>query len=184
MTSPPIPVVLQVVLLAVAFVAAIYDSRYRRIPNWAVLAGLLLGIGLNAFLFEWDGIWTSFKGIGLALLIYFPLYLLRGMGAGDVKLMAAIGAIVGWVYWLCIFFLTAVIGGLIAIVLLVLRHQLQRGLSNVGYLVVQLLSFRAPYARREELDITSEKAVKLPHGVTIAWGCILFLAAAWIWAPR
>ena len=71
-------------------IAAVYDIRFRRIPNWLVLTGLVLGLGLNTFLFRWPGARASLLGIGLAFLIYFPLYLLRGMGAGDVKLMAAI----------------------------------------------------------------------------------------------
>jgi len=164
--------------------AAFFDLRYRRIPNWLVLAGLLLGLGLNGFLFEWQGLLRSLEGMGLALVIYFPLYLLRGMGAGDVKLMAAVGAIVGWAAWLGIFFLTAIVGGIAAVALLTTRRQLRRGFSNAGYLVLQLLALRLPYARREELDVKSEKAVTLPHGVTIAWGSLLFLGAAWIWAPR
>jgi len=182
MTFPP--VVLQVILLVVVTVAAIYDLRYRRIPNWLVLTGLVLGLGVNYFLFERAGLWESCKGLGLAFLIYFPLYLLRGMGAGDVKLMAAIGSMVGWANWLGIFFLTAIVGGVAAIALLASRSQLKRGFSSAGYLVMELLAFRLPYARREELDVKSEKSVKLPHGVTIAWGSLLFLGAAWIWAPR
>jgi prepilin peptidase CpaA len=182
MTFPPLA--LQGILLLIVCLAAVYDLRYRRIPNWIVLAGLALGLGVNTFLFEWAGLRQSLYGLGLAFLIYFPLYLLHGMGAGDVKLMAAVGAIVGWADWLGIFFLTAIVGGLAAIALLAGRSQLRRGLSNAGYLVVQLLSFRLPYARREELDVKSEKSVKLPHGVTIAWGSVLFVGAAWIWAPR
>ncbi len=182
MTFPPI--VLQVVLLLIAGLAAVYDLRYRRIPNWIVLTGLALGIGLNTFLFEWAGLRQSLLGLGLAFVIYFPLYLLRGMGAGDVKLMAALGSIVGWGDWLGIFFLTAIVGGLAAIALLASRSQLRHGFSNAGFLVMQLISFRLPYARKEELDVRSEKSVKLPHGISIAWGCVLFLGAAWIWAPR
>jgi prepilin peptidase CpaA len=182
MTLPP--VVLQVILLLIVCLAAIYDLRYRRIPNWLVLTGLLLGLGANTFLFEWAGLQRSLIGLGVAFLVYFPLYLLRGMGAGDVKLMAAVGAIVGWADWFGIFFLTAIVGGLAALALLATRSQLQRGFSNVGYLVIQLLSFRLPYARKEELDVKSEKSVKLPHGMTIAWGSLLFVGAAWIWAPR
>jgi hypothetical protein len=74
------PIALQVVLAIIAGLAAIYDLRYRRIPNWIVLTGLVLGIGLNAFLFEWAGVRQSLLGLGLAFVIYFPLYLLRGMG--------------------------------------------------------------------------------------------------------
>ena len=179
-----LPVAAQALLLMLVVTAAFFDLRSRRIPNWLVLAGLLLGFGLNGFLFEWPGVTRSLEGMGLALLIYFPLYLLRGMGAGDVKLMAAVGAIVGWAAWLGIFFLTAIVGGIAAVALLASRRQLRRGFSNAGYLVFQLLSFRPPYARREELDVKSQKAVTLPHGVTIAWGSLLFLGAVWIWAPR
>jgi prepilin peptidase CpaA len=179
-----LPVATQAILVLVVCLAAIYDLRYRRIPNWLVLTGLVLGLAVNTFLFEWAGLARALLGIGLAFLIYFPLYLLRGMGAGDVKLMAAVGAIVGWEDWLGIFFVTSIVGGIAAMALLAGRSQLRRGFANAGYLVVQLLSFRAPYARREELDIKSEKSVKLPHGMTIALGALLFLGAVWIRAPR
>jgi prepilin peptidase CpaA len=182
MTLPP--VALQAILLLIVGIAAIYDLRYRRIPNWLVLTGLVLGLGANTLLFAWAGLQRSLLGLGLAFLVYFPLYLLRGMGAGDVKLMAAVGSIVGWADWIGIFVLTAIVGGVLAVALLAARSQLRRGFSNVGYLVVQLLSFRLPYARKEELDVKSEKSVKLAHGVTIAWGSVLFLVAAWKWAPR
>ncbi len=108
MSRPPL--IFQIVLIAVVAMAAIYDIRFRRIPNWLVLAGLVIGIGLNTFLFEWAGLLFALKGFAFAFVIYFPLYLLRGMGAGDVKLMAAIGSIVGWRNWLGIFIITAVVG--------------------------------------------------------------------------
>jgi prepilin peptidase CpaA len=176
------PIVFQVLLVAVVGIAAIYDVRWRRIPNWLVLAGLLLGIGLNAFLFEWAGLKSSLFGLAIAFLIYFPLYLLRGMGAGDVKLMAAVGAIVGWPNWLGIFVVTSIFGGAAAVVLLLARGKLRATLWNLGFLVQRLGSLQAPYAK-EELDISSPKSVKLPHGVAIACGSLLFLGAAWIWAP-
>lgn len=178
------PIVIQVVLVLVVLVAAIYDARFRRIPNWVVLIGLILGLGLNTFLFEWTGLRSSLLGLGLAFLIYFPLYLLRGMGAGDVKLMASIGALAGPANWFGIFVLTAVLGGVAAIALLLAKHQLTRGLSNVAFLAGQLVSLKAPYATREDLDVTSGKSLKLPHGVVIAIGSVLFLGASWIWAPR
>jgi hypothetical protein len=91
---------------------------------------------------------------------------------------------VGWADWLGIFFLTAIVGGIAAIALLASQRRVAHGLTNVGFLIIQLLSFRPPYARNEELDLASPKSLKLPHGVVIAWGSVLFLAAAWIWAPK
>jgi prepilin peptidase CpaA len=177
------PVVFQVVLLLMVAIAAVYDIRFRRIPNWLVLTGLMLGLGLNTFWFQWRGARTALLGIGLAFLIYFPLYVLRGMGAGDVKLMAAIGAIVGPVYWFGIFIVSSLLGGAVAIILLLSRGRLLNSLWNIGFLFQRLLSLQAPYAR-EELDISSPRSIKLPHGVAIAGGSVIFLAAAWIWAPR
>ena len=178
-----LPVVFQIVLLLMVAVAAVYDIRFRRIPNWLVLTGLVLGLGLNTFWFQWRGARASLMGIGLAFLIYFPLYLLRGMGAGDVKLMAAIGAIVGAANWFGIFIVSSLLGGVVAIVLLLSRGRLMNSLWNIGFLFQRLFSLKAPYAR-EELDISSPKSIKLPHGVAIAGGSVIFLAAAWIWARR
>jgi prepilin peptidase CpaA len=178
------PVALQLALVITVLVAAVYDARFRRIPNWVVLLGLILGFSLNTFLFEWKGLAFAAKGMGIGLLVYFPLYMLRAMGAGDAKLMAAVGSMVGVANWFGIFILTAILGGIAGIALLLVRRQLARGVSNVGFLVSRLLAFQAPYMTNEQLDVRSSKALRMPHGVIIAAGSILFLAAAWQWAPR
>lgn len=178
MSSPPI--VFQIVLVVVVCIAALYDIRFRRIPNWLVLTGVILGLGLNTYLFKWGGLRLSLLGLGLAMLIYFPLYLLRGMGAGDVKLMAAIGSIAGPANWLGIFIITGLLGGIVAVWLLLSRGKLRNSLWNIGFALQRLASFRAPYVR-EELDISSPRSMKLPHGVMIACGTLLFLGSAWIW---
>jgi prepilin peptidase CpaA len=175
--------IFQVVLALMAIVAAVYDIRYRRIPNWLTLSGVLVGIGLNSFLNTSLHNWRSaLMGLGLAFLIYFPLYLLRGMGAGDVKLMAAIGALVGPANWFGIFLFSNVLGGIAAVVLLLSKGGLRRTFSNVGYMLNELAHFRPPYMRKQELDLRSPRAVTMPHGVAIALGSFVFLAAAGIWA--
>src|SRR5438552_10022495 len=129
------PLVFQVLMVLLVSTAAIYDVRFRRIPNWLVLIGLLLGLGFNVFLFEWRGLRLSLLGLGLASLIYFPLYLLRGMGAGDVKLMMALGSMVGWANWFGIFFITSILGGAVAMLLLVSRGKLRTALLNIQFLL-------------------------------------------------
>jgi prepilin peptidase CpaA len=179
-----LPPIVQAVLVLIVVTAAIYDIRYRRIPNWLVLVGLALGFGLNTFLFEVSGFTSSAKGMGLALLIYFPLYLLRAMGAGDAKLMAAVGSIVGWGDWLAIFVLTAVIGGLMGLVVLLFAGRIRKTFWNLGWIINEILHFRAPYHSSEELDVRSAKAMRMPHGVAIALGAIAFLAARVIWGGK
>jgi prepilin peptidase CpaA len=182
LTYPPI--IVQVLLALLVIPAALFDSRERRVPNWLALAGVVLGIGLNSFLYETPGLWFSLKGLGLAFVIYFPLYLLRGMGAGDVKLMAAVGAISGWANWLGIFVLTSLLGGLIAIVLVLAKGRVRRTLANIGTIFMNLRLRQAPYQGNPQLDVRSEQGMRLAHAVVVAFGTLAFLIAATLWAPR
>jgi prepilin peptidase CpaA len=174
-TLPPI---LQLLLAVVALVAGVYDILYRRIPNWLVLSALLLAFLLNGFLYLGDGLLRSALGMALALLIYFPLYVLRGMGAGDVKLMAAIGALVGPANWFFIFVVSALLGGVLAVLLTLARGRFLKTMRNVGFMLWEMVHLRPPHLRSEELDIHSPKAVKLPHGAVIALGCFAYLGTA------
>jgi prepilin peptidase CpaA len=182
MSLPPLAI--RVLLIAMVLMAAFFDFRAHRIPNWLTLPGLLFGIALNGFLFEAAGLWYSLKGMGLAFAVYFILYLLRGMGAGDVKLMAAVGAAVGWMNWLGILFLTAMIGGVAALALAASKGRMRKTFQNMGLMLLSLRQGRAPYRDNPELDVQSEKALRLPHAVVIAGGALAFVLAALIWAPR
>jgi prepilin peptidase CpaA len=175
---------IEVVLAALVLAGALYDLRWRRIPNWLVLAGAILGIGLNSFLFELPGLRSALLGLGLAFLVYFPLYLLRAMGAGDVKLMMAIGSLVGPGNWFRIFILSALAGGVIGIAVVLWRGRLRKTLWNVGFLTDRLLHFQAPYLASEELDVRSQKSVRLPHGLAIAVGTGVWLAVAYFLASK
>jgi prepilin peptidase CpaA len=178
------PIIVQLLLALLVITAAMFDSRQRRVPNWLALSGLVLGIALNTFLYESAGLWMSLKGLGLAFLIYFPLYLLRGMGAGDVKLMAAVGAIAGWENWLGILFLTAILGGASAIVLVVTKKRFRSTFENIGLILLSVRHGHAPYEGNPQLDVGSNQGVRLPHAVVIAFGTFGFLLGAAIWAPR
>jgi len=137
----------------------------------------LIGFSLNIFLYGQLGLKNAGLGFGLALLIYFPLFMLRGMGAGDVKLMAAVGALVGPGNWLRIFVLTALIGGAIAVGTILYRGVLRRVLKNLGHILMSPFRGRAPFQDHPELDLTSGAGLSLPHGAVIALGTFLFLFA-------
>jgi prepilin peptidase CpaA len=170
------PVASQVLLLALVVAAAVYDILFRRIANWLVITALAVGLSLNVFLFEWAGLKTSLLGVALAFAVYFPMYLLRGMGAGDVKLMTAVGAIVGPGTWFAILIFTGVIGGLTAVALLLVRGRLRHTFWNVGFLLSRILQFKPPYANTE-LDVRSAQGIRLPHGALIALGTLAFITA-------
>jgi len=175
-TLPPPGV--EAVVIALVLCAAVYDVRYRRIPNWLSVVGVLAGLALNGFLDQGrPGLFvSSMLGLAIAFGLYFVLYALRAMGAGDVKLMAAVGAVVGWPNWFGIFIVTAVIGGVMALILVVARGRLRKTFWNVAFILSELRGGRPAYMRREELDVKNPKSLGLPHGAVIAVGTLFFLA--------
>jgi len=98
------------------------------------------------------------------------------MGAGDVKLMAAVGALVGWERWFGIFFVTALIGGLMALILVLARGRLKKTLFNVSFILSEMKSGRPAYLANEELDVNNKKSLGLPHGAVIAVSTVFYLA--------
>jgi prepilin peptidase CpaA len=166
-----------IVLLALVLCAAIYDARYRRIPNWLTGSGVLVGIALNTFLYPGlSGLWFSLRGLGLGFGLYLLMHLLRAMGAGDVKMMAAVGSIVGAGNWFLIFLITAMLGGILALIVSIVKGRLRKTLFNVGFIVSEMQHLRPAYLKNEELDVRSDKGVRMPHGVVIAMGTLIFLA--------
>ena len=171
---------MELVLLLVVITAALFDLRYRRIPNWLTVGGVGLGLALNGFLnHARAGMFkSSLIGFGVAFGIYFVLYAVRAMGGGDVKLMAAVGAIVGWPNWFLLFLVTSILGGIMGIILVVLRKRFKTTMFNVGFILSEMKSGRPAYAGKEELDVRSPKSMRLPHGAVIAIGTLFFLAIA------
>jgi prepilin peptidase CpaA len=181
MTFDAIPRGIEVLLLILVLTAAIYDVRYRRIPNWLTSAGVLLGIATNTFLAfdgveRWSGLILSVEGLLAGFFAYLLLYLIRAMGAGDVKLMAAVGAMVGPRDWFGIFLITAILGGIMALILVLARKRLKKTFFNLSFIVDEMRHGRPAYMRNEELDVKSGKSLGLPHGAVIAVGTLFFLA--------
>ena len=171
----PLPPLSEIALAALVIVAAVYDIRFRRIPNWLVITGFCLGLALNVFPVRLEGLTLTLLGAGLAFAIYLPFFALRAMGAGDVKLMIAIGAFVGARNWLILFLITAILGGILAVCLLLIRGGLIRALKNVLFILGELVRLRLPYQGDPALDVKHPRAVTLPHGVSIALGTLVFL---------
>ena len=177
---------IEFVLLLAVLVATVTDLRSRRIPNWLTVSALVLGFVLNALIAypsPIEGVWLAAKGFALAFAINLVMYMLHMTGAGDLKLLAAIGAMVGCSDFVGIFMLTALIGGVLAIVLMLVKGRVKQTLWNVGYMVGELMQWHAPHVTREQLDVGSSKALRLPGAVRIGLGVVAFLVMARVWSP-
>ncbi|MBW8898504.1 MAG: prepilin peptidase [Massilia sp.] len=149
-------------LLLMVSLAAVNDLATRRIPNrllFAGLAGALLLHGLSAE--PGAALRSALGGMLLGLTIFLPFYLVRGMAAGDVKLMAVVGFFTGPTEAFQIAIFTWCAGGVMALLLILLRNRLRLAFVNVGH----LLSGKA----------LPQSAGSLPYGVAIALGTIVVL---------
>lgn len=182
LTDPPLAT--RILLLLLAGTAAAFDIRTRRIPNWLTVAGAAAGLLSNAWLFSWAGLRDAAVGIALALLVYLPLVWLRGMGAGDAKLMAAIGAFTGPANWIAIFALSGLLGGVMGLGLALWKRRLRRTLASTAELAGDLARLRKPHERKPEWDVQQSAGLRLPYGLVIALGVAAFLLLSRAWPVR
>jgi prepilin peptidase CpaA len=162
------------VAAAVACGAAVCDVRTRRIPNRLTYTAVLAGLALRLGLAGWHGLLDGLLGLLTGGGIFFLLFLVRGMGGGDVKLMGAIGSWAGFQQIVVILIATALTGGLMAVAFMLYHHRAGSTLRNLG----SLLHFHAIFGLRPHPDInlSDPKAVRLPYGVPIALGTTYALA--------
>jgi len=125
-----------VVVLAVAFVAVAFDVRTRRIPNWLTFGAALVGLAYAALTDGWSGLGTSAGGWLAGAALFFPFFALGGMGAGDVKLLAALGVWLGPAesVWVAIF--SGMAGGVLGLAVAFARGYLQTAFTNLWLMVM------------------------------------------------
>jgi prepilin peptidase CpaA len=161
--------------LIVAGVGGAIDVATRRIPNWLTYSGMLVGIAGRTVLQGWHGLGSALAGGligGGAFLIFF---LLHAMGAGDVKLITAIGCLAGSASALQIVLATAIAGGIFAVILSVWHGRLRAVLVNV----FDLIKFHAVAGAQvhPSMNLSSSQAARLPYGIAIATGVLYSVVA-------
>jgi prepilin peptidase CpaA len=162
---------LETLLLLLVTAAAINDLASRRIPNLLLLFGLVAALSLHALSPDpGQALLSCFTGAGVGLLIFLPFYLMRGMAAGDVKMMATVGAFTGPAVALHIAVFAWCAGGLMALAIIVFRGRLRLAATNVWNMVRQS-ALRLPAVHAG----ARPSAGAMPYGVAIALGTIYFL---------
>lgn len=153
-------------LAAGVLVATVVDIRTRRIPNelTATMAGI--GVGLAATGVSGVSVWASMAGFALGLLLMMPGHALGATGAGDVKLMAAVGAIVGPGLVVSAFLFTAIAGGILAILVALRRRRLAATVARTRRLI------QAPNDAKQEIRAASASS-RFAYGPAIAVGSVL-----------
>jgi prepilin peptidase CpaA len=157
-----------VIVLAVA---SFTDLRSRRIPNWLVLPFLVAGIIASGWLGGWHGIAQSILGLGTGAVLFGILYAMGGMGMGDVKLCAAIGAWIGPHQLLFALVITGIAGGIIAITWAAAGGFIGELFSGTGELVFGIK--KHGLAPHPELNLKNPLARKMPYVPAIAIGTLL-----------
>jgi prepilin peptidase CpaA len=170
--------IIWVLALALALSAAWTDWRTRKIPNWLTVPALLLGVTIHTVIAGWPGAKTSLEGAGLALALLLPLVLLRGLGAGDWKLMGALGAFLGPVLLLYVLLGSVLVSGLMAMVEVTRTRRVRETMRNLYVLVRGFLSFGL--RKNPEISLDNPGLLKLPFGVAVAAATVIcYCAARW-----
>jgi len=161
--------------LSVAILGAGTDVASRRIPNRLTYPGMLVALVGHLVYEGWHGLWSSLAGGLIGGGIFLIFFLLHAMGAGDVKLITAVGCFAGSSHTLQIVLFSAMAGGVLALGIALWKRRLRAVLVNV----FELIRFHAVERGgvHPELNLSNPQAVRLPYGVAIATGVLFSVLA-------
>lgn len=172
MTSTNMTYAILLIILGTAIGA---DLSWRKIPNWLTGPSILVGLGLHTFINQWTGLIFSLEGAALGLGLFLLMYLPGWMGAGDVKLFAAVGSFLGPGQTLSAAIVIALVGGLLVLVTLGF-HQ---GWRSIGSWIRSYVEgLRVPQSARP-LNSAEVVTPKVPYAVAIGLGTI----GSYWWPP-
>ncbi len=161
--------ILDIVLVVVLLISLVTDIKERKILNIVLFPAMLIAFVYWFFTQGFNGLWSSLAGFGLGLVLLLIPYLMGGMGAGDVKLMATVGAIKGSTFVFYAFLYTAIVGGIIALIILIWQQKWHRRVKDV---ILWL------WLKRKGIDYPmiwpkKEGAILYPYGVAIVLGSFI-----------
>lgn len=160
----------------ILIVAAVIDGRQLRVPNWITFPMILAGWLASGVIYGWDGVQVSLWGTAIGLGLLLPAYAIGGMGAGDVKLLAGVGAWVGASQTFWAFMVSAIIGAIIAVVMVVVSRKWRHHQKQFLGIISEILVIRSPSKLSEIAAERKPRMMLLPYGIPIAIGTIGYFA--------
>lgn len=160
----------------VLVVAAVIDGRSLRVPNWLTYSFAGLGLACS-FGVSPVSPTNALLGLGLGLLLLLPLYAVGGMGAGDVKLLAGLGAWVGPALVLNAFVVSACVGAVMAIGMMAFSGSFKTHWARMKVIAVEWMTIRNPTVLAEIAAVRKPSMRLLPYGIPIAIGSVGYFAA-------
>jgi prepilin peptidase CpaA len=142
------------------------DWRFRRIPNWLSVSGLLLGIVANSLIYGVAGAKAALIGAGVALGLLLPFVVLRGIGAGDWKLMGALGAFLGPEHMLFVLFAATILAGVWACAIITWHRRWIATLKNIWELICGFVAFG--FCPNSKVRLDNHELLALPFGTVVA----------------
>lgn len=168
-----IEIMLFLFLIIVLLIAVVNDVRFHKIPNWLTYPTMIGAIIYHTTMNGLEGLLFSVEGMGMGIALLIVLFLMGGMGAGDAKLMGAVGGLLGPKGVFTAFIFTAIMGGIYALVLLTLHGYLKETAKRSGTILKTFI------LTKQFIYIPSPKREKRPrlcYGVAIALGTLISLA--------
>ena len=164
-------------LSGVLVVAAVIDGWKLRVPNWLTFPLVIGGWAFSAAAFGWAGLGWSLAGTAVGLALLLPAYAIGGMGAGDVKLLAGVGA---WVWGTATFYafcVSAIVGGVLAVGMVLVRRAVAPPSCPVLRHLERDPARPRPTARSRPSPPSGRAPMMLlPYGIPIAMGTIAYFA--------
>ncbi len=154
-------------LIIVLIIAAIYDYRFNRIPNWLTFPTMIGAVTYHTVIKGFEGLIFGLEGIGIGVAALIVFYLIGWMGAGDIKLLGAVGGFLGPKGVFIAFLFTAIVGGIYALLLLTITGYFKETVNRYKTILLTFLItkrfFNIPFPKRKTNH-------RLCYGVAIALG--------------
>jgi prepilin peptidase CpaA len=169
------------VVTVTLIVAAVIDGTKLKVPNWITFPMIISGWVYSAVLSPfagWEGLMYSLVGTAIGLALLMPAYAIGGMGAGDVKLLAGIGAWVWGTVTLYAFAVSAIVGGVIAVGMVLVGRSWRKHQGQFWMICNEILTVKDPDKLAAIAAERKPNMMLLPYGIPIAIGTIAYFACA------